>query len=147
MSGFEGDVLLVATDDGADIVVSDGLVEPCASAQTAALVSLFGGNGGARAGGNDGWWGNCAGAGSAAERVESAFLSEISGGAVSGAMIPRARKAAEDDLKWMVDEGIADSVSVNICAVGRNELKVTIDARKDGGTAFLAEFKARTGGM
>lgn len=147
MNEFEGDVRLVSGDDGADIAVSNGLVEPCADSGTAAFLSLFGGNDGDADGrGRGAWWGNGVSGTAVAERVKSGFLAEISGKSVTGAMISRARKAAEDDLKWMVDEGIADSVSVSVVAEARNRLGVTVDARKGGGTVFLAEFGARTGG-
>lgn len=123
------DVLLRQTNDGGDITIQAGLLAMSEGLETAAYLSLFGGNeddpGGADT--SQQWWGNVLDT-----EPERAYRSEtqalLAGLPAIPANLLRVEQAAERDLKWMVDTGNAQSVTAEatIPAVGRILLGVVI---------------------
>lgn len=123
------DVLLRQTDDGGDITIQGGLLLMSEGLETAAYLSLFGGNEDDPADTDTTlqWWGNLLEVEPArAYRSETQYLVE------SLPAIPvnlrRIEQAAARDLKWMVDTGIASSVAVEamIPAVDRVRILLAI---------------------
>ena len=127
----QGDVDLFQTDDDGDILVEGGVVSMSGGLETAAYLSLFGGNED-----DDGrkdnpliWWGNID-----EEEAASEYRSEtqnllVSIPATSGNLL-RVEEAARRDLEWFIAKNIASAVIVaaSIPAVNRLKLEIKIQA-------------------
>lgn len=124
------DVLLRQTNDGGDIAAENGLVLMSEGLETAAYLSLFGGNeddGADTAGERVQWWGNLDETETARRyRSETAHLIRSLPAVPSN--LRRIEQAAARDLAWMVSSGIAKSVaaSASIPALNRVRLAITI---------------------
>lgn len=123
------DVLLRQTDNGGDITIQSGLLLMSDGLETAAYLSMFGGNED-DAGDTDStvqFWGNLL-----EEEPERAYRSETQFLLQSLPAIPinllRFEQAALRDLKWMQDTELAQSITVeaSIPAANRVLLAVTI---------------------
>lgn len=124
------DVLLRQTNDGGEIAVDNGLMLLSDGLETAAYLSLFGGNeddAGDAASERLQWWGNL-------DETEATrtYRSETQHLLRSLPAVPsnlrRIEQAAARDLAWMLPAGLAKSVAVStsIPAVNRIRLEVTI---------------------
>jgi phage gp46-like protein len=129
---FEGDLLLSSTPDGGDIQIQDGQFVSDRAFTTAVYLSFFGGNGddSGKVKNSKTWWGNLLPGTAEHEKMVSRFQSFITAKPMTTKNIQEAFKAAELDLKWVVDEGIADTVTVSGGAGRGNKfnLRVSIDA-------------------
>jgi len=142
------DVLLFQTDDNGDIEIVDGLLTLTPGLDTAAYLSLFGGNQAddGRQGSPDQWWGNY-GEQNAARQYRSEtqhLLGTIP--AVSG-NLRRLEDAARRDLQWLLDESAASSVSVSASITGLNRVKIGIVTRAEGEESqfeFTENWRAST---
>jgi phage gp46-like protein len=124
------DVLLRQTNDGGEITVENGLTLMADGLETAAYLSLYGGNledAGDNASKPVQWWGNLD-----ETEPESVYRSETQHLMRALAAVPanlrRFEQAALRDLAWFVDTGVALSVDVSarIPALNRVKLDVTI---------------------
>ena len=123
------DVLLRHTNDGGDITIENGLLLMSEGLETAAYLSLFGGNEDDPAGTDTAqqWWGNLLDV-----EPERAYRSETQFLVRSLPAIPfnlrRIEQAAARDLQWMLDTGLAQSVAVEatIPALNRVGLGIVI---------------------
>lgn len=123
------DVLLRQTSDGGNITIQGGLLLLAEGLETAAYLSLFGGNEDdpAEADTSLAWWGNLLDA-----EPERAYRSETQYLVRALPAIPanlrRIEQAAGRDLKWMVDTGAARSVTAEarIPALNRVSLALVI---------------------
>lgn len=124
------DVLLRQSNDGGEISLENGLVLMSEGLETAAYLSLFGGNqddAGDVASDRLQWWGNI-------DEVEPArtYRSETQHLLQSLPAVPRnlgrVEQAASRDLAWMLETGLATSIEVatSIPALNRIRLEVTI---------------------
>lgn len=127
------DVLLFQTDDNGEIEVEGGLVTLTPGLDTAAYLSLFGGNWKDDGSQNNRqtWWGNLGEAElSKRYRSETQFLL----GTIPA--IPRNLRRIEDaatrDLQWLLDESIASTVTVSASLIGLNRVKIEIVIRAEG---------------
>lgn len=123
------DVLLRQTNDGGDITIEAGLVLMSEGLETAAFLSLFGGNED-DPGETDAtlqWWGNLLEAEpERAYRSETQYL--LQGLPAIPLNLRRIEQAASRDLQWMLDTGLAQSITreATIPSVGRVLLGVVI---------------------
>jgi phage gp46-like protein len=124
------DVLLRQSNDGGEITLENGLVLMSEGLETAAYLSLFGGNqddAGDTASARLQWWGNL-------DEVEPArtYRSETQYLLKSLAAVPRnlrrVEQAASRDLAWMLTAGVATRIDVasTIPALNRIALEITI---------------------
>lgn len=111
---FMGDLLLIETPDGGDCVMRDGLLEADRAFGTAFYISLFGGNkaDSGKVKNKNTWWGNTLAGVTEKEKVISRFQNFISATPLTVKNIKNAEEAARQDLKWAIDEGIADAITV-----------------------------------
>ena len=138
---FKGDVYIHSTNDGGEIGIEDGLVLDCNTFSTAVYLSLFGGNKDDDAGrSKETWWGNLVSGTGENERIVSQFQAAICGLPLTSGNLKKAQAAAERDLAWLKDEGIADSVSVTLKAEDVKRVAVTVEVRKDGGKIFESNY-------
>jgi phage gp46-like protein len=133
MQNQQGDVKLFQTDDEGDITVRDGVVEMGGGLETAAYLSLFGGNED-----DDGladnpktWWGNLDEI-DPAKQYRSETQNLLRGIPATSGNLRRVEDAASRDLAWFVSERVASSVSVSASMPGINRIKITVDIEADG---------------
>jgi phage gp46-like protein len=124
------DPLLRQTNDGGDLEIENGLVLMSEGLETAAYLSLFGGNeedGGDAAGLADQWWGNI-GEADAALVYRSETQNLVRALPSVPANLKRIEQAAARDLAWMLTTGVALRVDVaaSIPAMNRVRLEVSI---------------------
>lgn len=131
MSGQQGDVLLQQTNDDGEITVVNGVTEMTGSFETAAYLSLFGGNedDDGREGNPKTWWGNRGETDPARRMVsETQYLTKSI--PATSANLRKIEDAAKRDLAWFVDTGIANTLEVvaSIPALNWASIVVTIEA-------------------
>jgi phage gp46-like protein len=134
----EGDVKLFQTDDDGNITVENGLVEMSGGLETAAYLSLFGGNedDDGRADNPANWWANLDEVDPTRE-YHSETQNLLQALPATTGNLRRIEDAAGRDLAWFVDSGVASSVSVSASIPGINRIKLTIDIEAVGrGSSF-----------
>jgi len=142
MTNFQGDLKLIETPDGGDCVFADGLISADPAFGTAVYISLFGGNK-ADAGAvknRDTWWGNTLQGVSESEKIVSRFQNFIHVMPMTVKNIKDARDMANLDLKWIIDEGIADELIIDTRSEGINRLRLFVKATKAGKNIFESEY-------
>jgi phage gp46-like protein len=138
----QGDVRLFQTNDGGDISVTLGLVDMDGGLETAAYLSLFGGNEDDDGGGDPrfSWWANLA-ENDADFQYRSETQNLLQSLVVSPQNLRRIEDAAGRDLAWMVTKGVASRVEVAASVQGLNKvlIEVTIEAEGDETEFVFAE--------
>lgn len=128
----QGDVLIYESLDGGEITVADGLVEMSGGLESAAYLSMFGGNEL-----DDGseqsafqWWGNLA-----ETQPERKYRSEVQYVLNTCPPIPanliKIEDAAKRDLQWFLDVRAATSVSVSASMPGVNRVTIAVNIDAD----------------
>lgn len=142
MSNFEGDVLLIETPDGGDIVLEGGLVKPCKDFSTAVYLSLFGGNkdDAGTVKNRHTWWANTLKETQESEKMISRFQAVITGLPLSIKNIRKAETAAALDLEWLKSEGAADEIIAAGKTKGRNSFVLRIEIKNKGQKLYEKEF-------
>lgn len=131
---FGGDVLIFDSEEGGEISVVNGLVLMDRGFSSAVYLSLFGGNGKdlGDVASNNTWWGNKLEDSLESEKLVSRFVSFISSEPLTSKNLILAEDKIQEDLKWFVDDGIADLIEVEILDAGNNRIQVDIKIGKDG---------------
>lgn len=142
----EGDVKLFQTDDDGEITVENGLVEMSGGLETAAYLSLFGGNedDDGRADNPANWWANLDEV-DPTRQYHSETQNLLQALPATTGNLRRIEDAAGRDLAWFVDSGVASSVSVSASIPGINRIKLTIDIEAVGQESsfeFVENWKA-----
>lgn len=133
------DVLLRQSNDGGEITAEGGLLLMSDGLETAAFLSLYGGNeddpGDAE---NElQWWGNLLETDSArAYRSETQFL--LQSLPAIPANLRRIEQAAARDLQWMLDTGTALSVEVEATIPALNRVRINLAITTTTTTLYLA---------
>jgi phage gp46-like protein len=142
----QGDVLLFQTDDDGEINVENGVVEMSGGLETAAYLSLFGGNEDDDGRDNNAltWWGNLDEVDPVRQyRSETQHLLQ-SIPATSG-NLRRIEDAASRDLAWFTEQNVASSVTVEVSIPGINRVKITVNIEAVGEESsfeFVENWKA-----
>lgn len=142
----QGDVLLEQTVDDGEIAVVNGVVTMSGGLETAAYLSLFGGNedDDGRRGNPATWWGNLLEIDPSKKYVSETQHLLQSIPSVS-ANLRRIEDAARNDLSWLLSGGIASSVDILASVPGLNKvaLLVTISAQgEESEFNFTENWKA-----
>jgi phage gp46-like protein len=139
---FEGDLLLVETPDGGNILIEEGVFVSDKAFSTAVYLSLFGGNkeDAGKVKNNQAWWGNLLPDTAEAEKLISRFQAVILGLPMSTKNILEAEKAAALDLEWLIDAGIAGAVEVDGNAAGKNNFSLRVKVNANGTTIYDNTF-------
>ena len=142
MSDFEGDVLLIETPDGGDVVIEGGLIKPCKDFSTAVYLSLFGGNKGdeGKVKNSRTWWGNVLEDLSEDEKIVSRFQAVVLGMPLSVKNMREAERAASLDLNWFVEKKIADEIKTSGRIKERNNFLLSVEIKKEGKILYGEEF-------
>ena len=142
MGDFEGDVLLIETPDGGDIVLESGLVKPCRDFSTAVYLSLFGGNkdDAGTVKNRHTWWANTLKETQENEKMVSRFQAVIAGLPLSVKNIRKAEAAAALDLEWLKIEGVADEIIAEGKTKGKNTFVLRVEIKNKGQLLYQKEF-------
>ena len=142
MSDFAGDVLLIETPDGGDIVLEDRLVKPCKDFSTAVYLSLFGGNkdDAGTVKNRHTWWANTLKETPENEKMVSRFQAVIAGLPLSVKNIRKAETAAALDLEWLKNEGVADEIIADGKTKGKNTFVLRVEVKNKGQRLYEKEF-------
>ena len=134
------DVKLQQTNDGGDFDVAAGVVELTPGLDTAAYLSLYGGNpGDDGVGDNPGqWWGNLLDGEPLRSRVQHVTQSVPA----TAANLRRAEDAARQDLAWLLREGIVKQLTVSASIPAANRLGVRVQFDGDQSVQFLSNWQA-----
>lgn len=128
---FMGDVLLQSTLDGGDIVIENGLVKDCRNFDTAAYLSLFGGNKkDLNAQPKETWWGNLIPGTKRNEWMQSEFAATVNGLPLTSGNLLKARQAAERDLDWIKKDAGADKISASLKAENPARVRLEVEIKK-----------------
>ena len=142
----QGDVKLFQTDDDGEINMENGIVEMSGGLETAAYLSLFGGNedDDGREDNPHTWWANL-------DETETAkqFRSEtqnlLQGIPATTGNLLRIEDAINRDLAWFLDNNVASSVTVSVGLPAVNKIKIIIDIEANGEESsfeFVENWKA-----
>jgi phage gp46-like protein len=139
---FEGDLLLEDTPDGGDIRIENNLFVSDRSFNTAVYLSLFGGNkdDNGKVKNNKTWWGNTLEGTAENEKLVSRFQAIIFGLPMTTKNIQEAESAARIDLKWIIDEGIAEKIIVSGRALSRTKFALYVDIQAGGNSIYEHTF-------
>lgn len=129
----QGDILLYQTPDDGEINVEDGLAVMSPGLETTVYLSLFGGNedDDGRPDNPFNYWGNI-------DEIlpERQYHSEtqnlLKSLPATSAGLRRIEAAAERDLAWLLDAGVASSVVVSASIPGVNRLDLLVLITADG---------------
>ena len=144
----QGDVLLFQTNDDGNIIVENGIVEMSGGLETAAYLSLFGGNEDCNglAACPFSWWGNSNENDESKKQIsETQFLVESLPAASNN--LRRVEDAALRDLSWFIRDNIASSVSVVASIPMVNLVKLVVKINAEGLEStfeFVENWKAAT---
>lgn len=128
---FMGDVLLQSTLDGGDIVVENGLIKDCRNFDTAAYLSLFGGNKkDLNARPKETWWGNLIPGTKRNEWMQSEFAATVNGLPLTSGNLLKARQAAERDLDWIKKDAGADKIFASLKAENPARVRLEVEIKK-----------------
>lgn len=140
------DVRLYQTDDGGEMEIVDGVVILSPGLETAAYLSLFGGNE-ADDGRKDSasqYWGNL-GETDPARQYRSETQHLLRALPATSGNLKRVEDAANRDLAWFLSERVASSVAVSVALVGLNRVSFTITIEAVGTESrfeFVENWKA-----
>ena len=139
---FNGDLQIIETKDGGDCVLQDGIFNADHGFGTAFYLSLFGGNkaDSGKVKNRNTWWGNTLGGIQENEKNVSRFQNFICSKPMTVKNIKDAETMAQLDLKWAIDEKIADAINVSIRSENVNKIRLFISALKDGKEVHKAEY-------
>ena len=142
----QGDVLLFQTVDDGEIIVENGIIEMSGGLETAAYLSLFGGNedDDGRTDNVFNWWGNI-GEIDPAMQYHSETQNLLQALPASSANLRRIEDAANRDLAWFIEKRVASSVTVTASLPGYNQLKIKVDIVAQGVESsfeFVENWKA-----
>lgn len=141
---LEGDILLFNTNDGGEIEIMDGLFVLTGGFETAAYISLFGGNNqdDGTQNNQETYWGNYLN--------ELSLISEtqylLNNIAPSANNLIRIEDAVKNDLQWFIDQNIATTVLVEITIPDYNRVKIDISIEALGDVsqfAFIENWSAQ----
>lgn len=143
----QGDVVLFQTVDDGNIVVTDGIVTMSGGLETAAYLSLFGGNedDDGSMGAAFSWWGNVDAQEIEQYRSETQHL--LDSLPPSSGNLVRIEDAARRDLAWFVTARVASSVTVNASIPGLNRVKLVVGIEAFGEESqfeFVENWRAST---
>lgn len=127
------DVLLFQTNDNGEMEIEGGLVTLTPGLDTAAYLSLFGGNWKDDGSQNNRqtWWGNL-GETNPARRYRSETQYLLGTVPATSRNLKRIEDAATRDLQWLLDESAASSLTVSASLIGLNRVKIEVIIRAEG---------------
>lgn len=144
----QGDVLIFQTIDGGEINIEGGVTQLTGGFETAFYLSLFGGN--EDDDGSEGnvknWWGNLVEE-DPILHYRSRTQNILRGLPMTSGNLIRIEDAANLDLKWMLDIGAVEQITVSASITSERKLKIEIEHVANGEnitTVFLINWQAQS---
>ena len=129
----QGDIFLFPILEGTgNISIVDGEPIMDEGFETAVYISLEGDNG-------DGWFGNEYL--EEDQRIVSTFAEFRKGAALTSSAILTAEELIQDDLAWMINQGIATEITVGVSIVGHNRVQIDIEILIENDKVALSPFQ------
>lgn len=142
----QGDVVLFQSLDDGEIVVNDGLVQMDGGLQTTVYLSLFGGNqdDDGIQNNNQTWWANLNET-DPVLRYVSRLQNLLTHIPATSSNLIRVQDAALADLQWLLDEKVANNITVLATIPELNRLKLEINITAQGEESdfeYVANWRA-----
>lgn len=139
----KGDVLLISTDDGGEITIENGIVEMTGGFETAAFLSLFGGNpeDDGSPDNNQAWWGNLLDIDNPNRKMISRIQNILRGFPATPGNLNKITDAAKLDLAWFQTVGIADNIIITATIPAYQRVKLNIEIYKNKTEIAGLEFE------
>ena len=131
-----GDIAIYNDDSGGNIQVINGEPVMDGGFESAVYITLFGSDG------TNFWMNEYL---TESEKIKSEFMGFMEGSPLTLLNINRSQELAQSDLKWFIDEGIADTIDVVVEAVGKNRVNITITIRANHETLFENTYQINWG--
>ena len=146
MDSQQGDILLEQTVNDGEISVVNGVVTMTGSFETAAYLSLFGGNedDDGRVENSAAWWGNLSEA-DPDFRYTSETQNLLQALPAVTSNLRKIKEAVKRDLAWFLNKGIASSVDVVVSVPALNRVQIIVNIRAEGDEStftFIENWKA-----
>ena len=144
----QGDIFLFQTNDDGNINVEGGIVEMNGGLETAAYLSLFGGNFD-DSGDQDSksqWWGNYI-EDEKNRKYRSRTQNLLKSLPATSSNLRRIEEAAKLDLEWLTETGTATSIEITATVPKLNAINIEININAIGEETtinFLENWKAST---
>ncbi len=129
----QGDVLLFQTTNGGDIIAENGTVAMSGGLETAAYLSMFGGNedDDGLADNSFNWWGNIDQFDSA-RQYHSKTQNLLQSIPATSGNLRRIEDAAKRDLRWFIESNVANKVEVTARITAPNEINLSVVIEAQG---------------
>lgn len=129
----QGDVLLIQAIDDGEIIVENGIVEMSGGLETAAYLSLFGGNEDDDGRDNSpfSWWGNLDEI-NLSQQYHSETQNLLQAIPASSANLLKVEDAVNRDLSWFLQDNIASSIVAEVSIPTFNVIKIIINIEANG---------------
>lgn len=142
----QGDIALFQTDNGGEITVERGIVEMSGGLETAAYLSLFGGNedDDGRDNNSANWWGNLDEI-DLTRQYRSETQNLLQSLPITSGNLRRIEDAVLRDLNWFIEQKVASSITVEIIVPALNTIQITINIEAQGEESsfeFVENWKA-----
>jgi len=123
----QGDVFLFQQQDDGDIAVAEGIIEMRGSLETAAYLSLFGGNqdDSGDEGSSQNWWGNLI-ENEPSKQYRSRTQHILRAGEIDTSQLRAIEEAVRLDLKWFLDDSIVTELTVTVTIPELNTVSIEI---------------------
>ena len=138
----QGDVLLCQTPDNGEVEIIDGIVTMDGGLDTAAYLSLFGGNYDDNSGFDTTlqWWGNIGESDqSRGYRSETQFL--LHSIPATSFNLLRIEDAVKNDLNWLLTEKIATELQVSVSIPNLNKVNITVNINAIGSPKEISFYE------
>ena len=144
----QGDIVLFQTNDDGEITVENGIVEMSGGLETAAYVSLFGGNEDDDGLDNNSftWWANHHEI-DPDRQYRSETQNLLQSLPATTGNLRRLEDAANRDLAWFITKKVASSISITVTIPALNRIKIIVDIEAQGlesSFEFVENWKAGT---
>ena len=132
----QGDIFIFNNDSGGEIQVRNGEPEMDGGFESAVYLSLFGND-------NSELWMNEYF--SESQKLTGAFIGFILANAKTISTLNQAQEFAHQDLQWFLNDGIADTIEIDLISTDRQRVDLTVEIFTDGDTVFKNTFEVNWG--
>jgi phage gp46-like protein len=135
MSDFQGDVLLLNTQDGGDILFDENnFIMNDTGFSTAIYLTLFSGNDeddGTESTKNKQYWGNLLEKDTPERKLTSRTQNFMKGSSLTPGNLIKLKELIKQDLSWFLSEKIVDKFNITASIPSKNRVNIVIEGMKD----------------
>ena len=127
----EGDILLVDTEDGANVNISNGILQMTGGFDTAVYLSIYGHD-------DSQLWMN--GIFIDSEKIKCQFVPYCKGSPLTPATLRKSEQLLYTDLEWFKKDGICTKIEINSSQIDRNTTNFSVRLLTDSGVIWQNVF-------